>query len=110
MLAATVETNRDYNLSKAPPVEERVSVMRELKAKGYKTMISIEPIIDFDFEEMIKLIRKARPHKVSIGADSKRCNLPEPCPEKIAELVVGINVFVPNIFTKKNLLRILKTK
>ncbi|MDH5688454.1 MAG: phage Gp37/Gp68 family protein, partial [Candidatus Bathyarchaeota archaeon] len=46
MLGATIETNRDYRLTKAPPPRERYEAMRSLDWK-HKALV-IEPILDFD--------------------------------------------------------------
>ncbi|KKK52692.1 hypothetical protein LCGC14_3102340 [marine sediment metagenome] len=46
-------------------------------------MISIEPITDFNLEFFIKIIKEIKPKFVSIGADSKGHNLPEPSWDKV---------------------------
>ena len=103
ILGTTIETNRDYyNLSKAPKPSSRASAM----SKYYKKkMISIEPILDFDLEVMVGWIRYAGPDYVSIGADSKNNNLPEPSPEKVRRLIEKLWAFT-EVRPKKNLNRL----
>ena len=48
ILGTTIETNRSYNISKAPSIIERIKAMINLKYA--KKMITIEPILDFDIE------------------------------------------------------------
>lgn len=55
----------------------RMKVVRKLSEQD-DTTVSIEPILDFDLNVMIEWIKQLQPKFVSIGADSKRHNLPEP--------------------------------
>jgi len=88
LLGTTIETNRHYDfISKAPKVENRYNWMQEL---SYPTMISIEPIMDFDLDILVKWIAEIKPEFVSIGADSKRHNLPEPAPDKLEHLIEAL--------------------
>jgi protein gp37 len=65
LFGTTIETNRDiYVESKAPPY--------------FETMVTVEPIFDFDLNELVNLIVIAKPEWVNIGADSKGHDLPEP--------------------------------
>ena len=68
--------------------------------------VTIEPIMDFDMEAMIQLIKMCDPQKVNIGADSKRNNLPEPSKEKLLELIDRLKEFT-TIDKKTNLQRLL---
>src|SRR4030042_5380865 len=84
MIGTTIESNKDYpSISKAPNIEERAYWMRELHYRlVLETMISIEPILDFDLNHFIRIVEGIKPVFVSIGADSKDHQLPEPSPEK----------------------------
>lgn len=86
LIGTTIETNRDIVQSKAPTVIERAKYLGDL-SKHYETMVTIEPIFDFDLEPMVDLIVTANPEWVNIGADSKGHGLSEPSPEKIKELI-----------------------
>jgi len=107
VLATTIETNRTcYALSRAPIPEARAAVLGTL-ADRFFTMVTIEPIVEFDMDQMIALIKVARPSWVTVGADSKRHNLPEPSPDKIDELVATLvdKLDIP-IVIKDNLTRL----
>jgi protein gp37 len=106
ILGTTLETNRDYpHISKAPKPSKRYQDF--LSINHPRKMISIEPILDFDLKEFFSWIEKINPEFVSIGADSKYNNLPEPKPEKIEELISKIQELT-EIRVKKNLNRVVK--
>lgn len=86
IFGTTIETNRDIVQSKAPSVIERAKYLGDL-SKSYETMVTIEPIFDFDLEELVDLIVLANPEWVNIGADSKGHNLPEPSKDKVRCLI-----------------------
>ncbi len=104
VLGTTLETNRDYKISKAPPPKQRYEEMK--KIKGFEKMVSIEPIMDFDFNIMVGMIYYIQPKFVSIGADSKGHNLPEPSKEKLERLIEELKRFT-EVKIKKNLKRLL---
>ncbi|HDY88120.1 MAG TPA: DUF5131 family protein [bacterium] len=107
LLGTTIETNRDIIESKAPTVLQRAHALNELSALGYSTMVTIEPIFDFDLDELLDLIVYATPEWVNIGADSKGHGLPEPPKEKVKELIRELEKYT-QIKLKGNLKRILK--
>ena len=87
ILGTTIETNRDIVETKAPTVLQRAQALAELSGKGFVTMVTIEPIFDFDLDVLIRLIILSNPEWVNIGADSKGHKLPEPTPDKIEGLI-----------------------
>lgn len=87
LFGTTIETNRDIVESKAPPVSQRAMALAELSSKGFETMVTIEPIFDFDLDDLVDLIVLANPEWVNIGADSKGHDLPEPPKEKVKKLI-----------------------
>ena len=87
ILGTTIETNRDIVDSKAPSVLERANALHGLSVFGFSTMVTIEPIFDFDVDELVSLIVTAKPEWVNIGADSKGHGLPEPSRDKVEKLV-----------------------
>ncbi len=102
----TIETNRRYPcMGKAPRVRDRMKAMRYLRNRGQRTMITIEPILEFDLRELVLLIANSGPEWVNIGADSQRCNLPEPSGDKVRELIDALEEFT-TVKIKKNLNRI----
>lgn len=106
ILGTTLETNRDYSyITKAPTPSRRY---QDILLIDYpRKMISIEPILDFDLEEFFYWIKNINPEFVSIGADSKYNNLPEPNPEKIEDIIDKIQGLT-EIRVKKNLKRVVK--
>jgi DNA repair photolyase len=106
-LGCTVETNRVYDcMGNTPAPEDRTVALPTL---GAKTFLTIEPILDFGLDEFAAMIINARPDFVNIGADSKGHRLPEPSPEKLAELIRRITAAGIEIREKHNLGRLLPT-
>lgn len=104
VLGTTIESNRDYpEISKAPTIRERVETMIELRKMGFRTMVTIEPVMDFDVHELVTMLRLMKPEWINLGADSLGHKLPEPPKEKLLELMSKIE-----IRQKKNLKRLLK--
>jgi hypothetical protein len=107
-VGTTIESNRDYGLSEAPSPVERYGAMVRLP-RIHDKMVSIEPIMDFDIETMVRWMRLIRPTYISIGADSKNKNLPEPSPEKIKALVDVLQTFT-EVRIKDNLKRLMNVR
>ena len=88
ILGITLETNRDNfyrKVSKAPKPTQRIKDF--LKIKHLRKMITIEPIMDFDCDVMLKWIKQIKPQLVWMGYDSKNKKLiPEPSLEKFMDL------------------------
>lgn len=108
VICTTIETNRWYPeiMNNAPHPEERAEAMQKASS-SYPAYVTIEPIIDFDLEGLVDLIRKCNPRQVNIGADSKECNLPEPDRRKIFALINELQKFT-RIEKKDNLWRLLR--
>jgi len=106
ILGTTLETNRDYTITKAPEPIERWMAFMQLNKYSIRRMISIEPIMDFDLRDFLCMLRDIRPEFISIGADSKRNNLIEPPPEKIKQLIEHLKSYT-NVIIKNNLKRLL---
>lgn len=105
IIATTLETNRDADVSKAPITSKRY---QDFLSIGFqRKMISIEPILDFDLEEFLTWIKNINPEFVSIGADSKNNDLEEPNQEKIERLIAEIRIFT-EVKVKDNLKRVVK--
>lgn len=99
----TIESNRDHKISKAPILSLRIQAMYSVPSTNI--MISIEPILDFDLETMRRWVCEIMPEFVSIGADSKGSNLPEPSPEKVEALITELKKFT-EVKIKDNLKRL----
>ena len=107
VFGTTLETDRlPDGISKAPDIRSRARAMQDLADMGCKTMVTIEPVIDFNPDPFLELIKICKPEWVNIGADSKRHRLPEPDPDKIRLLIQGLNEFT-RVHKKENLNRII---
>jgi DNA repair photolyase len=107
-LATTIETNRDMTtISKAPPAHGRAHFMQELHGMQFETTVTIEPIMSFDLREMLAIVKQCSPSWVSVGADSKGHNLPEPSASEVLALIHELEQFT-KVERKKNLKRILE--
>jgi len=83
----TIESNRFHEvMGKAPIPLKRILGISNIRAAGFETFITIEPILDFDVEDFACMIEIAKPSFVNIGADSKGHGLDEPSYAKIMEL------------------------
>jgi len=103
ILGATIETNRQELLSnKAPAINERSDSMT---LKGFRKMITIEPIMDFDVMPLESEIRRTNPEFVNIGADSGNNKLQEPSEFKVGNLIKELEKFT-KVNLKDNLKRI----
>lgn len=93
----TIETNRHYSefMGKAPLPQKRVEAMALISEQGIKTFVTVEPIMDFDLEEIVTMIQRCNPEQVNIGKNSKeeRIKLPNPTLVKTVELVKAILPF-----------------
>lgn len=108
IVCTTIETNRIYpQMGNTPSPQMRAYAMRDLSDEKVTTQVTIEPIMDFDLEELVLLVKMCNPVQVNIGADSKRNNLPEPRKEKVIRLISELEKFTV-VHQKKNLKRLLK--
>lgn len=109
ILGATIETDDNellHPISNAPLVEERAEEMGVLSDLGFKTFLTIEPVLAFSHTGMRALIETARPDFINIGADSKGHGLVEPSAADIARLVGWIKDKNITIRVKNNLARL----
>lgn len=104
-VCVTLESNIFYPeiMRNSPTPTERFEQMRLIRHPLY---ITIEPIMDFDLPEFVEILKECSPIQVNIGADSKRCGLPEPPKEKVIELISELEKFT-KVYYKSNLIRIL---
>jgi len=106
VICTTIETNRWYPdvMGKTPRPEDRAYWMSAIShAPKY---VTIEPIMDFDLEPLVELIKRCDPVQVNIGADSGRNNLPEPTQMQIIQLVDRLSEFT-TVAKKRNIERLL---
>ena len=107
VLGTTIETNRELDIhgkvGVAPLRSERMAAMAALQTDK---MVSIEPIMDFDVDILLRWMKAIGPTFVSIGADSKGSHLPEPSAEKLAALISGLGK-ITEVRLKPNFTRLL---
>lgn len=90
IIGTTIESNRFYpEVSKAPPPLRRYEAMRcDIKNKK---SVTIEPILDFDFSQMVGMIRNILPDIVWVGYNSRQdVRLPEPSLAKTQALIKAL--------------------
>lgn len=108
VLGVTVETNGwiqnrgsiydmgENWISEAPHPHERIDALYELKWEWeapYKIMVSIEPIIDFDYNIFLAGFRMLQPDFVAVGYDNYNHKLLEPTLEKTERLISELEKF-----------------
>jgi DNA repair photolyase len=108
-ICTTIETNRwvPEVMTNAPPTNLRAIAMAVLADKGFRTMVTVEPIMDFDLDNMLRLLRMTKAQQVNLGADSGHNGLPEPPAGKIRELITELKTFT-RVVEKNNLGRLFK--
>ena len=109
IIATTIETNRIYKeMCKAPKPAERSFWLSKMQKLGYKTTITIEPIMDFNLDILVEIIEYCLPNFVSIGANTNyKIKLIEPSPDKVAALIERLKDFT-EVKIKSNLKRLMK--
>jgi len=106
--ASTIETNReDPVVSRAQSMGERTKAMTMMRKLGFGVMITIEPVMDFDLEELLSMMKLIQPFQVNIGCNTSRSvHLPEPSRAKLIAFVENLRRLT-NVKLKSNSSRIL---
>ena len=100
----TIETNRFYPeiMNNAPKIEERVEAMEDIARFGRATIITAEPLMQFDLDKMIEYIKRCKPLQVNIGRNTNRkVQLPEPTANEVKVLITELEKFT-KVEIKKN--------
>lgn len=106
-LGTTLETNRTYpEMGNASAPEYRMMALNQL-SHSFPTMVTVEPIMDFDIDYLHHLIDMCKPEWVNIGADSKGHDLPEPTAMKILSLIDRLEKADIEVKIKDNLKRLM---
>jgi DNA repair photolyase len=95
----------NFQPSNATSPTDRAEAMAYLQ--GFDTMVTIEPIMKFNHDIMVRLVKQCSPKWVNIGADSKGHNLPEPTWQEVQQLAAELKTFT-EVKLKDNLLRLKK--
>ena len=68
--------------------------MEVISKKGIDTYVTIEPIMDFDVNEFVSLVKQCNPKQVNIGKNTNQnIKLPAPTIGKAVELISKLNDF-----------------
>lgn len=109
LIATTIESDKEHNISKAPNVYERAYFMGEL-SQNFITCVTIEPILSFNLNELVTIIKTCKPTFVNIGADSKQIKgLDEPSRADVDALIFELKKFT-EVKRKTNLDRLMGGK
>lgn len=101
----TIETNKDYAVSKAMRCYDRYLAMKEV-AHPHK-FLSIEPVMSFNLEVFVDWVADIKPEMIEIGADNYHNNLPEPQPQYLIKFLETIKRYTPIVIEKQGLERLL---
>lgn len=104
-LGTTLETNREYGVTRASPPLVRYLTMWNLTSPH--KFVSIEPLMDFDLLTFVRWIGHIKPEIIEVGADNYRNNLPEPSADKVNALLVHLRKICPVVIEKQGLERVL---
>ena len=105
----TIESNNARLFSNAPSPFDRFQAICIWQTYNFvkDVMVTIEPIMEFDLDIMIKWLHNIKPKWVNIGADSKGHSLPEPSWDKVQDLIKELKKFT-EVKVKDNLNRLNK--
>jgi DNA repair photolyase len=108
ILCTTIETDfyPPEITNDAPFPYFRAIGMKNMKERGFRTWVTIEPVMDFDLGNLLHILKWLGPERVNIGADSGNNHLPEPPKEKTGELIAELKKFTM-VAQKKNMGRLL---
>ena len=107
IVCSTIESDMFYpEIMKCSPQPMQRSIAMQELSEVIDTYVTIEPILDFNLNEFIEMIKQCNPKQVNIGADSGRNKLPEPRKEKVLLLIEELQKFT-KIHNKNNLKKLL---
>lgn len=107
VICTTLESDSFYPeiMGKSPQPMDRSLAMEKI-SRFVNTYVTIEPVMDFNLEHFVRMIKRCNPEQVNIGADSGRNGLPEPSKEKVLALITELEKFT-TIHNKSNLHRLI---
>jgi DNA repair photolyase len=91
VLGVTLESNREYPISKAPSPFDRYKNMADLNFRN--KLVCIEPIMDFDLEIFVKWVKEIQPAIVYVGYDNYNNKLINPSRTKTENLINCLETF-----------------
>lgn len=108
VICTTLESDIFYpeHMGNSPQPMDRSLSMYEI-GQVVLTYVTIEPVMDFNLDHFVRMIKRCAPAQVNIGADSGNNHLPEPSKEKVLQLIEELQKFTI-IHNKSNLKRLLQ--
>jgi protein gp37 len=91
VLGVTLESNREYPVSKAPSPFDRYRNMADIQFEN--KLVCIEPIMDFDLELFVQWIKEIWPAVIYVGYDNYNSRLINPSPTKTEQLIDQLRAF-----------------
>jgi len=104
ILGTTIETNYGFDVSKAPHPQRRYEAIRYL---SFPKFLSVEPIMAFQLETLIRWIDDIKPIAIEIGADNYGHHLTEPLKEDVEKLLAHLRQKGYTVYEKQGLSRLL---
>jgi DNA repair photolyase len=107
-VCTTLESDISYPkeiMGCAPSTEER-SWMMKLISSRIPAYVTIEPVMRFNLDHFVEMIKRCSPRQVNIGADSGNHHLPEPSRGEIEILIEQLSKFTI-VKQKTNLKRLM---
>ena len=104
VVCTTLESDMFYPdiMGKSPHPMQRSIAMQEI-SECVETYVTIEPLMDFNLEHFVTMIKRCKPKQVNIGMNTSHIKLPEPPKEKVLQLIAELEKFT--IVHKKNNLK-----
>ena len=106
IFCTTIESDINHLADcKAPSMQERVEAMQALNERGFKTMVTVEPIMAFTSpKNFADFIASVNPIQVNFGFNTSRdVILPEPTNIDFMALVLELDNRNINVHFKKNI-------
>ena len=86
----------------SPVIEERVGLWKRLADLGIETYVTLEPLMQFDLDELVGYIKRCKPKQVNLGRNTNRkIEIPEPTADEVKALVAELGKF-SKVEIKKN--------
>lgn len=111
IFCTTMESDIDHEgVSDAPLIAARTAAMKKISSIGFKTMITVEPVMKFsNAANFADLLASVNPIQVNIGANTNRqFKLIEPDKAEILSLIKELEGRNITVHQKSNLERLLK--
>jgi protein gp37 len=105
-ICTTIETNRIYpEMGNTPSPFDRAIAMSLI---DLPKLVTLEPLMAFDLEKLINLVKISKASTCNIGANSyNKIKLPEPTKAEVLELIAELEKFA-KVNLKSNLSRLIK--